>query len=229
MQTEDLIRGSRAADARGVSPALQALAPPPYRVTDARGRVVPLSSAGLVLYFGRKYRLHVDDDEKPRWLTVPYFAERLDAAPPHDGALRFFVRRQSGWLRLFKWPYEMAFGAIEAQCIRDEKLIDISFPVVARTAWSIGIVLLLSAGAVAGWLLGQGQSFISEAWKQGAFPSLSWEDWWPALRSHPYFWVWPASLAALNPVLAFASHCWRLWFRSQQLEAEFRQRYQGRE
>jgi hypothetical protein len=238
MRTEELLRGDRPTGTRSASPALQDPVPPEWQLTDAKGRPAPLSSAGYVLHFGHIYELRVApfaDTEAPsalHLLSAPAFLKRQagPATLTRHGqtchCLTFRVQREYGWLRqLFKGPYEIAWGEIEVECSVSDSWggsrVAFACPVVARTAWSIGLIFLLVVGYLGGWLVGQLGNVLKDCWTRGAWPWNNWQHWW---QDNPQFWLWPLLIAALNPVACLLTHLYRLWQRSGELERRYRQR-----
>jgi hypothetical protein len=62
-------------------------------------------------------------------------------------------------------------------------------------------------------------------WEHGRWPAESVWAWWRELQSkQSAFWVYPVTLAVINPVLALASNANHLWHRSRRLEADYRAR-----
>lgn len=240
MRTEELVLKASPRDPLQLSAALQDLVPHDWQITDERGKRVPLSSAGYVLYFGRRYQLRIavltggEDMPNVTLASYPEFL-KLSTEPTtaekhgrHYHCLPFWVQRRSSWLMPFKGPYEVSWGALDVRCVygqgADEQRQQFSCPVVARTAWSVGIVLLLVVGAVAGWLLGQGQKLLSDVVTQR---NLSWNDVQESmlvLQTTPRFWLWPAIMAVVNPVCAFVMNVGQLRERSKVLEHEHRKR-----
>ncbi|MBY0527698.1 MAG: hypothetical protein K2R98_30145 [Gemmataceae bacterium] len=242
MRTEEFHRGERLRDTRGASLALQDLMPPAWEVTDPKGKPVRLSSAGYVLFFGRRYELRIlmDSDVEPapdvHLISAPPFFKRqagLATVVRHGQTYRclpFKVQSAYGWLRrLFKAPYEILCGDLEVESgageIPGRGRIFFSCPVVARMPWSIGLVLLLIVGYLGGWLVGQLGNMLRDCWTRGTWPWSGSEDWWSALPTNPNFWLWPVIIAALNPLACLLTHFYHLWQRSRELESSYRERY----
>ncbi|HLN28443.1 MAG TPA: hypothetical protein VK395_11940 [Gemmataceae bacterium] len=240
METEELLRRERPREAGTISPALQELAPPAWELTDSRGRRVPLSSAGYVLYFGRTYQLRVAG----RSALGPPGEARLIGFPTcvagqpnpqtitkHGREYRVLtlkVHRESGWLSIWRFPYEILKGDLTVECSEAEQnppRLEWGFPVVARTPWSLGIVLLLAAGAILGWVLGQLESAARSFFTHGPLSVSNFEDWWQTLQTNPRFWLWPLVIAGLSPLIALTSNILSLKRRTRELELRFRRGY----
>ncbi len=240
MRTEQLVHRDKPRDRDSVSPALQEVNPPSWHLTDSRGRPVHLSSAGYVLHFGRAYQLRValPEDGTPLELHVvsrPAFvqtAQEQQVAAKHGRQYRclpFTVRRTSNWHKFFHWPYEVLVGELDVECLGGDRAASspvlLTCPVVARTPWTIGIVMLLVAGALVGWLAGQFEILARGGWAQGQWPPEGFWEWWRELQSNPRFWLWPLALAVANPLLALGSNVYHLWQRSRELERQYRDRW----
>jgi hypothetical protein len=244
MQTEQLQLRERPRDGDSVSPALQDSGPPPWRLTDLKGRPVALSSAGCVLYFGRTYQLRVASFLEPGLPPEFCLVSRPSFVVPQQGSqtvtkhgeeyrcLSFQVRRESGWLQFFKWPYEVRCGdlAIEYSSAENAnpRQFEFTCPVVVRTPWTVGIILLLAVGALLGWLISHTETVVRDLIAQGTWPPNLADGWWPGIPSSPRFWLWPLTLAIANPILALLSNVSHLWQRSRQLEERFRDRWTAR-
>jgi hypothetical protein len=239
MRTEELQRSRRGADTRGVSPALQDRLPSHWLMTDGNGKPAPLSAAGYVVHFGRTYRLGVAGQGPPpevRLVSLPPFLKRQPGSETfrrHGREYRcqtFRVRREGGWASFFKWPYEIRVGDLEVECSPPAgspgSPASYTCPVVARTRWGVGIVVLLIVGYIAGWLLQQSLNVGTDCWRRGVWPWDALGDWWAALEANPRFWLVPLAIAVLNPVACLATHLYWLWRRSAELEARFCEQYQ---
>jgi hypothetical protein len=239
MQTEQLLRSGRGEDTRGLSPALQARMPAAWYIADSKGRPARLSSAGYVLFFNRTYQLRVAGPAglpapEVRLVSVPSFLKRHDGIATetkHGLAYQcqsFVPRRESSWLRPFSAPYEILCGDLEIEYSGGGAHWPRSVfncPVVARTPWSVGIILLLVVGAVAGWLLDQLYRLPREWWANGTWPWSTPEGWVLPFTAQPRFWLLPLGLAVLNPLLALAKHVVVLRQRSRQLMARYGERH----
>jgi hypothetical protein len=223
------MRQERSRDAHRVSTALEDQAPPSWELFATKGKPVTLSSAGFVLHFGQTYQLRVaafaegESVAEIHLISSPPFISRTEGS--HTVArhgrdfvcLTFQVHREIGWLRLYKAPAEIRFGDLRIECRgkAGDARVQFDCPVVARTRWSIGIIILLSFWAVLTWLLGQVEHLASEWFIRG---ELSWQ-------SNPRFWLWPLLLAGVYPLAVMVSHVGRLRQRSQELEARYLGRY----
>jgi len=240
MQTEELLRRERLREAGSISPALQELAPPAWELTDGRGRKVPLSSAGHVLYFGRTYQLRVagrsalgppGDVRLIGFPTCVIGQPNPETTTKHGREYRVLtlkVQREWGWLSIWKFPYEILKGDLTVECSEAEQnppRLEWRFPVVARTPWSLGIVLLLAVGAIVGWVLGQLEGAARNFFTHGTMSLRYYEDWWQSLQTNPRFWLWPLVIAALSPLIALTSNILSLKRRTRELEARFRHLY----
>src|SRR5581483_11647396 len=232
MRTEPIVRPKVLRQRDGVSLALQEVSPPPWQLTDARGRPVHLSSAGYVLHFGRTYHLRVALPEgatAPDLRVVSRPAFLHPAREPHVLAkhgkeyylLPFTARRELNWHKFFQWPYEVRVGDLEVECGGGDPAAPrravLACPVVARTPWTAGIIMLLAAGALLGWLVGQLELLARGGWDHGRWPPEGLWEWWRELQGNPRFWLWPLALAVANPLLALGSNAYHLWQRSRQL------------
>ena len=240
MQTEQLLRSRRGEDLRGLSPALQERLPTDWYIADSQGRAARLSSAGYVLFFNRTYQLRVAGPvavtpPEVRLVSLPSFLKRTDGAETATKhgltyrCLSFVPRRESSWLRPFSAPYEILCGDLEIEygATHSPRPLLIC-PVVARTPWSFGIVLLLVAGALAGWFLDQLNSLARNWWTKGAWPWSADDGWWLPFTTQPRFWLLPLGLAILNPIAALAKHVVVLGRRCRQLEARYREQQRPR-
>lgn len=241
MRTEALVKSERPTDPHEVSPALQERIPAVWRLTDSWGKPVPLSLAGHVLHFGRSYQLRfgAPSEGEPlptvRLATWPAFVEPLEQPQTiskhgHEyRCLPFRVRRQSSWLTIFKWPYEVLNGDLKVECICGEPTDPhpplLTCPVVARTPWGLGLILLLVMGALLGWLIGQIQIIGRDLLIKENWPGPDLAAWWLGLQAGPRFWLWPVVLAVLNPLCCLVSNILHLSYRRHQLEARYRERY----
>lgn len=237
MRTEPPLLGEKPRGRDSVSAAFHELRPASWHVTDAKGRTAQLCTAGYVLHFGRAYELRIalDNEGTPsdvRILSRPPFLqprEQSRVVNKHGRdfvSVPFRVERQSRWLRFFHWPYEVGTGDLEVECRRTDGADDgatmaLSCPMVARTPWTAGIVMLLIAGALLGWLFGQFELLVHAAWEHGHWPPEGLGEWRQQM-SNLRFWLWPLALALLNPLLALASNAYHLWQRSRRLEGQYR-------
>lgn len=235
MQTEELRRSGSGQVSGAASPALQDRLPADWLLTDIKGRPVPLSTAGQVLYFRRSYRLWVAGYGPPpelRPISVPPFLKRQpgpDTAQRHGREYRcltYRVEPEYGLLSFFRQPYEVRSGDWEMECCpaagaEGSRTVFVC-PVVARAAWSTGIVFLLVFGYLAGWLLQQGLDVTGDCLRRGVWP---WEDVPTAWAANPRFWLTPILFALLNPLLCVATNLYYLRQRSAELAARFRAQY----
>jgi hypothetical protein len=140
------------------------------------------------------------------------------------------VQREPGGItKIFHSFYRVYPDDLEIECRRpagpDATRIEFNCPVVARMAWSFGLVMLLAFGALVGWAISQLQAIVGNWWTKGVLPWDNWEDWVWALQSRPGTWLWPLALAILSPLLALGQHLWTLRQRRNELEARHRQRW----
>jgi hypothetical protein len=239
MQTEQLLRSGRGEDTRGLSPALQARLPASWYIADSKGRAARLSSAGYVLFFNRSYQLRVAgpaDLAAPevRLVSLPSFLKRQDGpatATKHGLTYQchaFVPRSTFSWLFLpFRGPYEVLCGDLEIEYGPGDGQSPRSVftcPVVARTSWSIGIIVLLVVGALAGWLLDQVNHLLRDWWTTGTWP-WSGAEGWVAFSAQPRFWLWPLGLALVNPLAALIKHIVVLDQRSRELRRLYEERH----
>jgi hypothetical protein len=241
MQTEQLVRSGRGEDTRGLSPALQARMPAAWFIADSKGRPARLSSAGYVLFLNRTYQLRVAGPAnlpppEVRLVSLPYFLKRQDGtttATKHGLTYHcqsFVPRSELSWLFFFRGPYEILCGDLEieyaAGAAQSPRSV-FSCPVVARTPWSIGIILLLVVGALAGWLLDQANHLARDWWTTGTWPWSTPDGWVLPITAQPGFWLLPLGLAVLNPLLALTKHAVVLQQRSGQLRVRYQERHGG--
>lgn len=230
MRTEQLVRQDRPRDVHRVSTALEDWTPPAWHLVTSKGKPAALSSAGFVLHFGHTYQLRVAGSEsgpapEVHLVRVPPFIERQDgpATVSRHGqefaCMSFRVHREAGWLRFYQAPTELLFGDLEleweAGAGAERRRVPFGCPVVARTRWTVGIIILLSAWALLTWLIGQLQHAAAVVVTRGELP----------LESNPRFWLWPLLLAGSYPLYVLVLHIGRLRQRSEELEARYLRRY----
>jgi len=241
MQTEQLLRSGRGEDTRGLSPALQARLPAAWYIADSKGRPARLSSAGYVLFFNRTYQLRVAAPAnlaapEVRVVSLPAFLKRQDGpatVTKHELTYQcqsFVPRSSYRWLYPFRAPYEVLCGDLEieyASAAVPAPRPVFNCPVVARTPWSIGIVLLLAVGALAGWFLDQVNHLARDRWTNGTWPWSTPDGWELPFTAQPRFWLLPLGLAIVNPLLALAKHVVVLGQRSRGLERRYREEHRA--
>lgn len=238
MPTEEVSWSDCSLDTDLVSMAFQAAVPPDWLFLDHRDREVPLSSAGYILHFGRQYHICVasltQDELLPnlRLVRPPMFVE--ERSPQTEfrkhgqlyRRLSFRVKAGAGWLWILKGPFEILWDDLEVECYtqnrEDTGRPKLSLSIVARTPWSVSLVLLLVVWAFLGWVFGQVQKIITDLVTEGFFPLQ--QDWWSILQNNPRYWLWPLGAAVLGPVSAFFNTARRLWQRTQELEVRYQQR-----
>lgn len=230
MKTENITREPRRA-AQSVSRALQDLAPLSCELLDARGRRVPLSSAGYVLRAGNKYRLRVTPADNDliavQVISPPDFLIIDPEVTDHDAAGRC-VRDIPFRVRLDLGAAVYRFGNVRC----DDLEITCKFrpesgkhspkychPVVVRPG-----LALVSLAAVGSILSLVAPLFLSELSNGSIMESTDFMARISHWLTNPVFWLCLGLIAAvLLSVYGFS--LFQLLQRSKELCELFQERY----
>jgi len=240
MQTEELARRHRPRETHGVSPALEDLAPPPWHLTDSRGRPVSLSSAGYVLIFGNSYELWVgpvseaDMPEirmavRPTFVTPPTGPEAITKHGQSYRRLSFRVQPAFSWWRVIKAPYEILGDDLEVECRvasgSERQPSKFLCPLVARKRWTVGILVLVLMGGLAGWIINQLGHLAALLMTPGTASLPDPAQLLAMAQEGPRAWLASMGAAGANVLLALWSNFSQLRQRSQALEQRYRDRH----
>ncbi len=236
MQTEELVVGPQKPNDRGFSLALAQRVPPTWRITDDRGRPIPLSLAGQVLHFGRVYKVCVEPFSeggpvpsvrlvsRPSWVMPVDVAGSAEKHGQQYGFIAFRVRRQTSWLWFYYWLREIHSDTIEIEATTtsdentDRRVV--FCPVVARSRWLLSLIMLAIFGAIvfAGLelIVKEGIAMVSAKLTTGE-----------TVEAPDISWPWFVLGAIVSPAWAFVANVVHLAGRSRELQAGFRRRWPG--
>jgi hypothetical protein len=234
MRTEDLVTGPGTAGLGTLSAALSERTAPGWRVVDARDRPVALSLAGHVLHFGGTYQLWVDPlpdgataaevlvTNRPVWLVEGNGPHVLTQPGQQGICVRFHVQRQVSWLWCWQWLREIHCQDVELHVAAATPLgpqrHTLSCPLVARSRWWVGLILLAIFGAA---LFGLGEVVIRQLaqWMSALVTAGTAPD------GLQFSWFWPTLGAVISPAWAYVLTLVHLKTRSRELRRRFRLRW----
>lgn len=238
MKTEEVVRPIPRDYTRSVSRALLELSPRSCVIVDTRGNPVPLSLAGYVLRFGEKYYLQVrmpfekEEIERVRIDGVPDFAtaevERFDT-DRHGRAVRsitFQVKSEFSdlWSQLKKFGVDLRWG--ELSVVTDFKSDSqrecrpFICPVVVRPRWSI-----VAGGVLAGIVLTFVESVLKELFFADEATLRGASSLFKRLFLRPEAWYLFLTVAGVTAIASYSINICRLYYRSKELRAQFRDNY----